>query len=198
MAIVFPPNPVNEEEFTAPGANKTWKWFDSVNAWTLVSPTLNDLAPPLLIDNIFPAEVPLITRAAALQTANLHEWQDSAASVLAYIEADGKFVFPGGLVTGRISNIPTSDTGGAVDLSERNNHSRTPVGDITITLTGGMDGQSGFIYVDNTGDHVIDFAANIFFVDGIPPAIPAGLHLLGYYQAGVNTIITSATELAQV
>lgn len=104
----------------------------------------------------------------------------------------------GGVMTGTVSNLPLAADDGAIDLTTNNNFTLTPAGDIEIAIVGPVLGQSGFLYVDNTGAHTITFAANLFYPGGEAPILAAGLHLLGYYSPdGVIIIITSAVLVAQ-
>ena len=194
MAIQFPQNPDDLDEHTE--ANKTWQWQVGVNAWVLILPGDN-LAPPVTLINTLPSEVPLLIRGAPLQTANLWQIEVDGGSVVYAVSSTGQITSAGGQVVGTVSNPPVDASTGDVALNTNNNFFITATGDLTIDLNDATAGQSGFVYVDNTGDHIISFDAALLFPGGVAPTLDVGIHLLGYYSPdGVLNIITSVTELS--
>ena len=192
MAIEFPQNPDNLDEHTE--ASKTWQWQSAVNAWVLIQPGDN-LSPPVGLINTLPNEIILFLRAHEFQLQNQQEWQDFEGTVVGSISPDGTFLFPGGVMTGQVSNPPTNAANGTIDLDINNNFNVVSLGNIEITLINGAGGQSGFIYVNNNAGHVVTLAADLLFPDSTAPVLGTGQHLLGFYFTGGGYLITSATEM---
>ena len=100
-------------------------------------------------------------------------------------------------VTGRATGTQTADNDGNFDLTVSNFWTFTPDGDDTITLTNPAVGQSGIIYLDNSGGHDLSAHASIAINADVLSALDtAGKYMLSYYctaTSGNDTILVSAT-----
>ena len=100
-------------------------------------------------------------------------------------------------VTGRATGTQTADNDGNFDLTVGNFWTFTPDGDDTITLTNPAVGQSGIIYLDNSGGHDLSAHASIAINADVLSALDtAGKYMLSYYctaTSGNDTILVSAT-----
>ena len=100
-------------------------------------------------------------------------------------------------VTGRATGTQTADNDGNFDLTVGNFWTFTPDGDDTITLTNPAVGQSGIIYLDNSGGHDLSAHASIAINADVLSALDtAGKYMLSYYctaTSGNDTILMSAT-----
>jgi len=100
-------------------------------------------------------------------------------------------------VTGRATGTQTADNDGNFDLTVGNFWTFTPDGDDTITLTNPAIGQSGIIYLDNSGGHNLSAHASILINADVLSALDtAGKYMLSYYctaTSGDNTILMSGT-----
>ena len=100
-------------------------------------------------------------------------------------------------VTGRATGTQTADNDGNFDLTVSNFWTFTPDGDDTITLTNPAVGQSGIIYLDNSGGHDLSAHASIAINADVLSALDtAGKYMLSYYctaTSGNDTILMSAT-----
>ena len=100
-------------------------------------------------------------------------------------------------VTGRATGTQTADNDGNFDLTVSNFWTFTPDGDDTITLTNPAIGQSGIIYLDNSGGHDLSAHASIAINADVLSALDtAGKYMLSYYctaTSGNDTILMSAT-----
>jgi len=100
-------------------------------------------------------------------------------------------------VTGRAAGTQTADNDGNFDLTISNYWTFTPDGNDTITLTNPAVGQSGIIYLDNSGGHNLSAHASIAINADVLSALDtAGKYMLSYYctaTSGNDTILMSAT-----
>ena len=100
-------------------------------------------------------------------------------------------------VTGRATGTQTADNDGNFNLTVSNFWTFTPDGDDTITLTNPAVGQSGIIYLDNSGGHDLSAHASIAINADVLSALDtAGKYMLSYYctaTSGNDTILVSAT-----
>ena len=100
-------------------------------------------------------------------------------------------------VTGRATGTQTADNDGNFNLTVGNFWTFTPDGDDTITLTNPAVGQSGIIYLDNSGGHDLSAHASIAINADVLSALDtAGKYMLSYYctaTSGDNTILMSGT-----
>ena len=100
-------------------------------------------------------------------------------------------------VTGRATGTQTADNDGNFDLTVSNFWTFTPDGNDTITLTNPAIGQSGVIYLDNSGGHTLSAHASLAInADVLSALTTAGKYMLSYYctaTSGNDTILMSAT-----
>lgn len=87
----------------------------------------------------------------------------------------------------------TTDNDLSFDLSVSNNFECTPTGTGTLTFTNHTRGQSGYLLLVNSGGYTISKAATTkcgaTFLSTISTA---GTYLIGYYDDGTNTYVTSS------
>jgi len=100
-------------------------------------------------------------------------------------------------VTGRATGTQTADNDGNFDLTVSNFWTFTPDGNDTITLTNPAIGQSGVIYLDNSGGHTLSAHASLAInADVLSALTTAGKYMVSYYctaTSGNDTILVSAT-----
>jgi hypothetical protein len=90
----------------------------------------------------------------------------------------------------------TTDNDLSFDLDVTNNFSCTPSGAGTLTFTNHTDGQSGFVWLDNSGGHAISAAATTKINAADLTAISvAGVYTLSYFDNGTNAYISEAGAL---
>jgi len=100
-------------------------------------------------------------------------------------------------VAGRATGTQTADNDGNFDLTVSNFWTFTPDGNDTITLTNPAIGQSGVIYLDNSGGHTLSAHASLAVnADVLTALTTAGKYMVSYYctaTSGNDTILVSAT-----
>ena len=85
-------------------------------------------------------------------------------------------------VTGRASGTVTTNTNGQMDLSVSNHFNYTPSGDDEIELDNFKAGQSGTIFLDNSGGHTISVDSPILInADQLTAIATAGKYMLSYF-----------------
>lgn len=90
----------------------------------------------------------------------------------------------------------TTDNDGSFDLNVTNNFKATPTGAFTLTFTNLASGQSGYIFLDNTGGYAISKAASVLSSSSFLSTISAaGKYLISYYTDGTSVIVTSSGVL---
>jgi hypothetical protein len=91
----------------------------------------------------------------------------------------------------------TTDNDLSFDLDVTNNFSCTPSGAGTLTFTNHTDGQSGFVWLDNSGGHAISAAATTKINAADLTAISvAGVYTLSYFDNGTNAYISVSRSFA--
>ena len=91
----------------------------------------------------------------------------------------------------------TADNDLSFDLDVTNNFSCTPSGAGTLTFTNHTDGQSGFVWLDNTGGHAISAAATTKINAADLTAISvAGVYTLSYFDNGTNAYVSVSRSFA--
>jgi hypothetical protein len=91
----------------------------------------------------------------------------------------------------------TTDNDLSFDLDVTNNFSCTPSGAGTLTFTNHTDGQSGFVWLDNTGGHAISAAATTKINAADLTAISvAGVYTLSYFDNGTNAYVSVSRSFA--
>tara|TARA_X000001382_G_scaffold25878_1_gene16381 strand:- start:456 stop:1112 length:657 start_codon:yes stop_codon:yes gene_type:complete len=101
-------------------------------------------------------------------------------------------------VSGRAVGHVTTDNDGSFDLSVGNDFKCTPSGNFTLTFTNGDAGQSGNIFLINSGGHTVSAHADIAInATALTALTTAGTYHLAYYcsvDSGTsNTIAVSVS-----
>ena len=100
-------------------------------------------------------------------------------------------------VSGNARGAVTTDNDLSFDLSVGNNFSCTPTGGGTLTFTNHLAGQSGFIWLDNSGGHAIAAAATTKINAADLTAIStAGVYTLSYFDNGTNAYVSVSRSFA--
>ena len=85
-------------------------------------------------------------------------------------------------VAGRASGTVTANTNGQMDLSVSNHFNYTPSGDDEIELDNFLAGQSGTIFLDNSGGHTLSVDSPILInADQLAAIATAGKYMLSYF-----------------
>jgi len=95
----------------------------------------------------------------------------------------------------------TADNDLSFDMNVTNNFKCTPTGNGVLTFTNITAGQSGNIWLDNSGGHAISAAATVFLsANDLANINTAGIYFLSYYSDGANVQVsaTQATTSAGV
>ena len=91
----------------------------------------------------------------------------------------------------------TADNDLSFDLNVTNNFKCTPSGAGTLTFTNHTDGQSGFVWLDNSGGHAIAAAATTKINAADLTAIStAGVYTLSYFDNGTNAYVSVSRSFA--
>ena len=101
-------------------------------------------------------------------------------------------------VAGRASGTVTANTNGQMDLAVSNHFKYTPGGDDEIELDNFLAGQSGTIFLDNSGGHTLSVDSPILInADQLTAIATAGKYMLSYFctadQAN-NTLSNAANN----
>jgi len=100
-------------------------------------------------------------------------------------------------VSGRAVGHVTTDNDGSFDLSVGNDFKCTPSGNFTLTFTNAAAGQSGNIFLINSGGHTVSAHADVAInATALTALTTAGTYHLAYYcsvASGSNTIAVSAS-----
>ena len=124
--------------------------------------------------------------ASALQSA------DIGSSVQAF-DADTLKADTADTLTAPFRGTVTADNDLSFDLNVTNNFSCTPSGAGTLTFTNHTAGQSGFIWLDNSGGHAIAAAATTKINAADLTAIStAGVFTLSYFDNGTNAYVSAS------
>ena len=96
--------------------------------------------------------------------------------------------------TGSQRGTMVTDNDGSFDLDGGNNFFCTPAGNIALTFTNHVSGQSGYILFDNAGAHTISLAATTKADANLTATLStAGTYLVSYLDNGTNAyLVTSA------
>ena len=91
----------------------------------------------------------------------------------------------------------TTDNDLSFDLNVTNNFKCTPSGAGTLTFTNHTDGQSGFVWLDNSGGHAIAAAGTTKINAADLTAIStAGVYTLSYFDNGTNAYVSVSRSFA--
>jgi hypothetical protein len=86
----------------------------------------------------------------------------------------------------------TADNDLSFDMDATNFFKCTPTGDGTLTFTNITAGQSGNIWLDNSGGHVISAASSTYIASADLTTIStAGVYFLSYYSDGTNVMVSA-------
>lgn len=91
----------------------------------------------------------------------------------------------------------TTDNDLSFALGTTNNFKCTPTAGAALTFTGLASGQSGFIWLDNSGGHAITAAAGTIVDSNLLSTIStAGVYILSYFCDGSNVAVVSSGAVA--
>ena len=95
-------------------------------------------------------------------------------------------------VTGRATGTLTTDNDLSFDMNASNYFKCTPTGNGTLTFTNITAGQSGNIWLDNSGGHTISAASSTYIASADLTTIStAGVYFLSYYSDGTNVMVSA-------
>ena len=99
--------------------------------------------------------------------------------------------------TGSQRGAVVTDNDGSFDMNAGNNFKCTPTGTFTLTFTNVAGGQSGYVYLVNTGGYAITKAASVKGSASLLTTIStAGTYLLSYFTDGTDVVITSSQAVS--
>jgi hypothetical protein len=91
----------------------------------------------------------------------------------------------------------TTDNDLSFDLNVTNNFSCTPTGGGTLTFTNHTAGQSGFVWLDNSGGHAIAAAGTTKInAADLTTISTAGVYTLSYFDNGTNAYVSVSRSFA--
>ena len=86
----------------------------------------------------------------------------------------------------------TTDNDLSFDMDATNNFKCTPTGNGTLTFTNITSGQSGNVWLDNSGGHTISAAASTYISSADLTTISAaGVYFMSYYSDGTNVMVSA-------
>ena len=101
----------------------------------------------------------------------------------------------GTVSTDRATGTVTTDNDLSFDMSASNNFACTPSGTGTLTFTNITAGQSGNIYLNNSGGHAISAAATVLISAGdLSKLSTAGAYFVSYYSADGTNVAVSVSS----
>lgn len=121
---------------------------------------------------------------------------DSDASIMYDETTDDRLEIGGAsvFVEKNAHGTVTTDNDLSFDMSASNNFSCTPAATGTLTFTNITAGQSGNIYLDNSGGYAISAAATVFINSGDLTTIStAGKYFVSYFSPDGTNVYVSAT-----
>jgi len=125
--------------------------------------------------------------------ANMLETTDIGVTVQAY-DVDTLKADVADTITAPMRGTVTTDNDLSFDMNVTNNFSCTPSGTGTLTFTNITAGQSGNIFLDNSGGHVVSAAATVFINSGDLTTIStAGKYFVSYFSPDGTNVYISAT-----
>ena len=130
--------------------------------------------------------------ASALQSSDI-------GSTVQGFDADTLKADTADTLTAPFRGTVTADNDLSFDLNVTNNFSCTPTGGGTLTFTNhaSSTGQSGFIWLDNSGGHAIAAAATTKINAADLTAIStAGVYTLSYFDNGTNAYVSVSRSFA--
>jgi len=116
---------------------------------------------------------------------------DLGTSVQAY-DADNAVTDAAQTFTASQRGTVTTDDDLSFDMNVTNYFKCTPTGNGTLTFTNITAGQSGNIWLDNSGGHTISAAATTYIASADLTTIStAGVYFLSYYSDGTNVMVSA-------
>jgi hypothetical protein len=95
-----------------------------------------------------------------------------------------------------VRGIITTDNDLSFDMDASNNFKCTPTANGTFTFTNITEGQSGNIWLDNSGGYAISAASAVYISASDLTAIStAGVYFLSYYSDGTNVVVSVSSAL---
>lgn len=125
--------------------------------------------------------------------ANMLETTDIGVSVQAY-DVDTLKADTADTITAPMRGTVTPDNDLSFDMNVTNNFKCTPTGNGTLTFTNitAGAGQSGNIWLDNSGGHTISAASSTYIASADLTTIStAGVYFLSYYSDGTNVMVSA-------
>ena len=99
--------------------------------------------------------------------------------------------------TGSQRGTVVTDNDGSFDMNAGNNFKCTPTGTFTLTFTNITSGQSGYVYLVNTGGYAITKHSAVKGGASLLSTIStAGTYLLSYFTDGTDVVITSSQAVS--
>jgi hypothetical protein len=138
------------------------------------------------------------TAAQGTLAASALQSSDIGSSVQAF-DADTLKADTADTLTAPFRGTVTADNDLSFDLNVTNNFSCTPTGGGTLTFTNhaSSTGQSGFIWLDNSGGHAIAAAGTTKINAADLTAIStAGVYTLAYFDNGTNAYVSVSRSFA--
>ena len=136
------------------------------------------------------------TAAQGTLAASALQSSDIGSSVQAF-DADTLKADTADTLTAPFGGTVTADNDLSFDLNVTNNFSCTPTGGGTLTFTNHTGGQSGFIWLDNSGGHAIAAAGTTKINAADLTAIStAGVYTLAYFDNGTNAYVSVSRSFA--
>ena len=100
-------------------------------------------------------------------------------------------------ISGNVRGAVVTDNDLSFDLSASNNFSCTPSGAGALTFTNHLAGQSGFVWLDNSGGHAISAAGTTKInATDLTSISVAGIYTLSYFDNGTNAYVSVSRSFA--
>ena len=136
------------------------------------------------------------TAAQGTLAASALQSSDIGSSVQGF-DADTLKADTADTLTAPFRGTVTTDNDLSFDLNVTNNFKCTPSGAGTLTFTNHTDGQSGFVWLDNSGGHAIAAAGTTKINAADLTAIStAGVYTLSYFDNGTNAYVSVSRSFA--
>jgi hypothetical protein len=93
-------------------------------------------------------------------------------------------------VSGAATGTITTDNDLSFDMSAGNNFKCTPTANGTLTFTNITSGQSGNIWLDNSGGYTISASSAVYMsASDVTTISTAGIYFMSYYSDGTNVAV---------
>ena len=111
-----------------------------------------------------------------------------------------KFIGDGSELTGISAGIVTEATTPSnavveLNLNSSQDHKVTATGIVTVTTSGGSEGDSHTVRIINSGIATVGFSTYFLFPSGAPPSMPASSGSISLISFTVNRVGTAGTQL---